>query len=304
MRSIAVASSWLILSQLQLQGTYALQSSEPTPTDCKGTGKTFFHFGLGAHGGESLEAYFHDNGFATMFWLQGRLPKIIREDLLNGKDGLPALQQQVAHARRENACGNVFVGDIKPNQVIPYHKHNVGRGKGGYEELFRQLDKAFPDAVWIWLMRHPDKWATSLSYWESFHNKHEAANFLQSARETHAYFHCSAFHHFGNRTLGNPTGTAQGNGKADVVQLTLERLDWPLFVKQLEDASGYKGLEHDGLHMPQVGHHVPTWEYPAPNASKFNSWDYLTTTCGDSFRSRTFSLTSDAPWDDEVDSGL
>jgi len=304
MRSIAVASSWLILSQLQLQGTYALQSSEPTPTDCKGTGKTFFHFGLGAHGGESLEAYFHDNGFATMFWLQGRLPKIIREDLLNGKDGLPALQQQVAHARRENACGNVFVGDIKPNQVIPYHKHNVGRGKGGYEELFRQLDKAFPDAVWIWLMRHPDNWATSLSYWESFHNKHEAANFLQSARETHAYFHCSAFHHFGNRTLGNPTGTAQGNGKADVVQLTLERLDWPLFVKQLEDASGYKGLEHDGLHMPQVGHHVPTWEYPAPNASKFNSWDYLTTTCGDSFRSRTFSLTSDAPWDDEVDSGL
>jgi hypothetical protein len=302
MRSIAVASSWLILSQLQLQGTYALQSSAPMPTDCNGTGKLFFHFGLGAHGGESLEAYFHDNGFATMFYLQGRLPKIIRADLLNGNDGLPQLQQKVAHARKENACGNVFVGDIKPNKVIT--KTEVGRAKAGYEELFRQLDKAFPDAVWIWLMRHPNKWATSLTFWESFKDEHEAANFLELARETHTHFHCSAFHHFGNRTLGNPTGTAQGNGKADVVQLTLEQLDWPLFVKQLQDASGYKGLEHDGEHMPQVGHHAPTWEYPAPDASKFNSWDYLTTTCGDSFRSHTFSLTSDAPWDDEVDSGL
>jgi len=291
MRSITVASSLLVLSQLQVQRTYALHSNPPMPTACNGRGPVFFHFGLGAHGGESLRKFFHDNGFATLFYLNGELPRIMREDFLNGNDGLPQLQQKVADFRKTNACGNVFVGDIKPDQILK---------DVDYEELFRRLDEAFPDAVWIWLIRHPDKWATSLSHWLSFGSEEKAGQFLQSARNGHAHFHCSAFHYFGNRTLGSPTG----NGKANVVQFALGQSGWPLFVEQLEYASGYKGLTHDMLEMPHVGHHKPHWKFPAPGANKFNSWDFLKKTCSDSFRSQRFSLSLDAPWDDEVDSGL
>jgi len=230
---------------------------------CKGTGALFIHFGLGSHGGESLHQYFYDENFSTLFWRP--LPSMLIHDLRAGDDHLPSIQRAVAEAKQENACGNVFLGDIKPQLVRAWA--NIT-----YEQLFRSLEMTFPDAVWVWLIRHPDTWATSLTHFfpSLTPNRKEAYQSLQKWRRTHALFHCRAWQHFGSRL--------QSNGKGDVVQLNLEQLDWPLFVKQLQDASGYHGLSSENG-MPHVNHHEPSWTFPVPDTTNWNSSKYLTEAC-------------------------
>merc|ERR1719420_116083 len=144
---------------------------------------------------------------------------MITPDFRAGNDHLPSLQQAVAEAKQQNACGNVYLGDIKPNLITGNHKSWIEADRN-YQQLFHYLEMAFPKAVWVWLTRHPDKFATSLTHWFRMKSEKEANEFLQKVRKLNARFHCSAWKHFGKRIIG------QGNGKGDVVQLNLEQLDW------------------------------------------------------------------------------
>lgn len=134
----------------------------------------------------------------------------------------------------------------------------------------------------------------------------QADNTLQTLRREHAGFHCGALQHFGNRTLGRPVGFGKGNGKGDVVQLNLEQLDWPLFVLQLNDASGYQPGLSSEKGMPRVGHHNPSWTYPVTDTGTWSSWDYLKSICGSDIATpqpKAAWLPRIQAWDDEADSG-
>jgi hypothetical protein len=342
---LTLASLGYVLALVsQLQGTQALRIElEPEPasdsqayhalanntrTGCGGKPLLYIHFGLGAHGGESLWHFFksvkkingiplhQNNQFSTVWYnsicegwpcqkLQQNIDHMILEDLRGGNNHLPLLQRSVAEAKHKTECGNVFLGDIKPDYIVGGRVREKNETDPTYQQLFRSLEKAFPDAVWIWLIRHPDKWATSLTHW--FPKNFDKDDALQKAREEHALFHCSAWQHFGNRIVGGLDGTVHGNSKGDVVQLNLEHVDWPLFVKQLQDASGYQGniffTTNTSTGMPHKGHHEPSWTYPVPDTSSWNSFDYLTEVCKPEPEDR-HALFESRPWDDYPDSGL
>jgi len=235
---------------------------------------------------------------------------MIMTDLESGYDNLPQMERLVAEAKKDSPCGNVYLGDIKPNKIIGYKNLGLGNDKRlsakeadrRFQQLFDNMEKSFPKATWLWLIRHPDKWATSLSHWYKMKDSTEADQFLQKVRQLHARFHCSAWKHFGKRIIGQPDGNVQGNGKGDVVQMNLEQLDWPLFVQQLQDASGYQGLKSES-EMPHVGHHPPSWTYPVPDTKTWNPSDYLKEACELAARDEFLDFES-TPWDDEEDSGL
>lgn len=285
------------------------EPSGRTHDECSGTGTLFVHFGLGAHGGESLDVFFRRNNFSTGFYNRaGLLWERIAHDLRAGRDHLPQIRRLAADLRRRNRCGNVFLGDIKPQKIIG-DMGAVGAGKSypTYQQLFQSLDLAFPDAVWIWLIRHPDSWAASLTSWAHPQDQQQADEHLQNARRVHAHFHCKTAEYFGDRTLGRPNGNGQSNGTlpGSVVQLNLEQMDWQVFVKQLQDASGYHGLSA-GEDMPHVGHHGsfhgPSWEYTVPDTQNWNSWGYLQDVCPHSAAFQIKAMKS-SPWDDEEDKG-
>jgi len=240
-----------------------------TSVECTCKGALFIDFSPGAMGGESLDQFFKDNNFTTVFFHHSgkRLMDIIQDDLAAQKHHLPQLQQIVAEAAINNSCGNVFLGDLKTSSLMPF------------QQAMRSLDGAFPNATWIWLIRHPAAWATSLSHWTTIENSDMADLHLQRVRRSFLDFHCYVRQYFGKRVIGNDMNLKKLVYDMNVVQLNLEKLDWPLFTTQLQEVSGYQCLQ-PGRGMPHVGHHEPTWTYWTWwDQVNWDSWDFLTQNC-------------------------
>lgn len=238
-------------------------SAEELNCTCRNT--LFFDLGPGATGGESLNMFFKQNHFRTIFWVDPHgigLSYIVKDDLDHGRYDLPKLKELIATAAI-GGCGNVYVGDVKLAYSSP----------PPYTQMFQSLDQAFPHATWIWAIRHPDAWATSATHFIHVNTQEEADRLLQRARAQFNSYHCGIMRQFGERTIGNPS-----NAKGNVVQLNLERLDWPLFTKQLQDASGNQCLE-PGESMPHVGHHPASWVYEVEDQKNWDAWAYLAKHC-------------------------
>lgn len=240
----------------------------------------------GCHGGESLDFWFKKQQHFNSLWEYGngeKIHDIVRRDYLHGRRDLPLLRQAVE--QRDDGCG-LFVGDMKLQKVAYDDQNGIldldpnEIESTSYLEVFQSLDQLFPNATFIWLIRHPDAWATSLSHFEPIHNSEEADRFLQLARNMYNRYHCSIWQYFGGRTLDSKKDGTQGNvGKRNVVQLNLEQLQFPKFIAQLQEASGHKCLDTTADSLPNVGHHPSTWTFQTEDRTNWDPWDYLAKHC-------------------------
>merc|ERR1712151_1369000 len=93
---------------------------------------------------------------------------------------LPALRKLVRNAQGSGS-GNVFVGDLKPERWSFTGTAFARSRRQGIREVYRLFDQIFPGAIFVWLIRHPHRWITSISHWESetrFSTPNKSQSFL------------------------------------------------------------------------------------------------------------------------------
>lgn len=208
-----------------------------------------FDIGEGASGQNALMAFFGSHGFDLVVYECGSLlcNAMIKQDLANDKHDLPmfvdTLKKRIASAKISRQ-GNIYVGDLKPATWGDGHV---------ITSVLKRFRAAFPEATFVLPIRHPVRWAQSVSHW--FHvarSALEKEEMLCDSKRTWLISHCAMIDAFGDDMSSVPI-------------VTVDKLDWPLFKQELRVVAPNAGCLHGAL--PHTNSHPPLNTYVAETAN-------------------------------------
>lgn len=217
--------------------------------------------GLGASGGESLREFFRKNGFAILWYNTSmytyrhsskKFRDMINEDVAQGKLRLPKLTSLIRKKAKRKNTGNLFVGDLKPSVWI-----------SDRAAVIRSLIDAFPNATFVWPLRHPVKWATSKSYWRK---QISLCPMYKEWVETNCALYEALARKYGPALLQVPILAVDTLATRSFESSFLASL-----VRNVGPCFGKKELPH-------VGHHAPNKVFRA-NLTAWDPLEHLRRTC-------------------------